>query len=383
MKKLIESEKININSQYDVRMMYLSGLAIIFVVFGHMSGVPTGIFTFDEWFPFYSFHMPLFLFISGYFYKEKNDQEIGRFLLKKTKNLLLPYYICNLIFLVLQTGLSKLGFSIGHTFSFYNWIVWPWVHTQPYTFAIPSWYLIAFFICCVVYSSLRKLFLLIIKASAVKEYLLLLLLLLIGFTAVFIHKQYNAGDTATVYLRSAVMLFFIQLGFIYKKILEKHDTMRNIPYFAILFGLRFITILIAIAKGGKLTFGLFELKDFGNTGISFYVAGILGIALWLRIATLLASYPKKITILAIIGNNSKYIMLFHVFGFFILNTIWFGLTHIISLLEFDKEQFFSQIYYCASGIPQISLVYLVFGIGFSLLLVLLIEKIKIIFHSIE
>jgi hypothetical protein len=28
---------------------------------------------------------------------------------------------------------------------------------------------------------------------------------------------------------------------------------------------------------------------------------------------------KKITILAIIGNNSKYIMLFHVFGFFILN----------------------------------------------------------------
>lgn len=357
-------------------MLYLSGFAIIFVVLGHMSGVPTTIFTFDEWFPFYSFHMPLFLFISGYFYKEKNEDEIGRYILKKAKNLLIPYYICNLVFLLLQTGLSQFGFSIGHTFSFYNWIIWPWIHTQPYTFAIPSWYLIAFFLCCIVYSCLRKLLSFIFKTAVVKEYVLLFLLLVIGFVAVYSHKHFNAGETATVYLRSAVMLFFIQLGFFYKKCLEKHDTMKNIPYFAILFALRFVTILIAKARGGKLTFGLFELKDFGNSGISFYIAGILGIALWLRISKLLADYPKKISILAIIGNNTKHIMLFHVFGFFILNLILFSLNSVIALPGFDREQFFSQIYYCVSGSPQVSLLYLVFGIGISLLIVLLTERFK-------
>ena len=42
-------------------------LGIIFVVLGHRGGINL----FTEWFPYYSFHMPFFIFLAGYLFKEK------------------------------------------------------------------------------------------------------------------------------------------------------------------------------------------------------------------------------------------------------------------------------------------------------------------------
>lgn len=51
--------------KYNHTLGILSAFGIIFVVLGH---VGENIFTLNEWFPYYSFHMPLFIFISGYFF---------------------------------------------------------------------------------------------------------------------------------------------------------------------------------------------------------------------------------------------------------------------------------------------------------------------------
>ena len=48
----------------------LSGLAIIMVVAGHLG---YNILTLGDLFPYYSFHVPLFMFMSGYFYKETEE----------------------------------------------------------------------------------------------------------------------------------------------------------------------------------------------------------------------------------------------------------------------------------------------------------------------
>ena len=50
----------------DIRFTVLSVLGMIFIVDGHLNN------SFLDWggmFPYYSFHVPLFLFISGYFYR--------------------------------------------------------------------------------------------------------------------------------------------------------------------------------------------------------------------------------------------------------------------------------------------------------------------------
>lgn len=76
------------------------GLAIIFVVIGHIvaRGFPLG----NEWFIFvkqavYTFHMPLFMFLSGwvfyYTYPKSDDlKQLKDFILKKAYRLLVPFF---------------------------------------------------------------------------------------------------------------------------------------------------------------------------------------------------------------------------------------------------------------------------------------------------
>lgn len=73
----------------------LKGIAIFLVVLGHLighnAGSGNGLWTF-----IYSFHMPLFMFISGYLASVTSTEEalswskIGRTILKKSRTLLLP-----------------------------------------------------------------------------------------------------------------------------------------------------------------------------------------------------------------------------------------------------------------------------------------------------
>ena len=88
----------------------LKFLLIVLVVLGHLiddstvklfgdgggeTGVPqakvfSGAFVF-----LYAFHMPLFFFISGWLYEGKNNFEDGfpKFVLKRTRRLLIPYFV--------------------------------------------------------------------------------------------------------------------------------------------------------------------------------------------------------------------------------------------------------------------------------------------------
>ncbi|EUJ29371.1 acyltransferase [Listeria cornellensis FSL F6-0969] len=63
----------------------LRGFGMILVVWGHMN-IPIALETI-----IYSFHMPLFFFISGYLYK-KNNNSFKEVVKKKATVLLIPYF---------------------------------------------------------------------------------------------------------------------------------------------------------------------------------------------------------------------------------------------------------------------------------------------------
>ena len=157
------------------QMSLLSFWGIIFVVLGHINQIPHNyaIGTFGGWFPYYSFHMPLFLFVTGYFYKEISECVIYSFIRKKLKTLLVPYFFINGIFLLFQTILRNYGFEIGRIFSLKTWLIFPWTTLQPLTFSIPTWYLIALFIAEIYFVVIRKIYKKIIKSDFIKELLLL------------------------------------------------------------------------------------------------------------------------------------------------------------------------------------------------------------------
>lgn len=78
-----------INQQF----LLLQAIGIVLVVIGHKDGISL----FFDWFPAYSFHMPLFIFISGYFYKNENDKNLRNFILNKVNKLIIPYIIGDFI----------------------------------------------------------------------------------------------------------------------------------------------------------------------------------------------------------------------------------------------------------------------------------------------
>lgn len=73
----------------------LKGLAIILVVMGHIAEKSMNITTTPFNIFYGSFHMPLFMFLSGIFafksFKEWNFHEVRYFITKKIKRILLPF----------------------------------------------------------------------------------------------------------------------------------------------------------------------------------------------------------------------------------------------------------------------------------------------------
>ena len=84
-KELISTNAQN-NSQKKKRIQYIDiarGIAIILMIIGHViEGLPRKII--------YSFHMPLFIIVSGLLYKDRNAKDTIKNILKK---LILPYAI--------------------------------------------------------------------------------------------------------------------------------------------------------------------------------------------------------------------------------------------------------------------------------------------------
>lgn len=90
----------------------LSALGIIFVVAGHLG---YDVFTVGGLFPYYSFHVFIFLFVSGYFYKEEAEEDMAGYIWGKCVTLLFPYFLWNLFYGVAAQVLRRTGLSFGRS----------------------------------------------------------------------------------------------------------------------------------------------------------------------------------------------------------------------------------------------------------------------------
>ena len=99
--------KTKIKQKTNKKMMILSFLGIIIVVLGHTGN---SFKLASDFFPYYSFHMALFIFISGYFYNPKNEENIfgkNGYIVKKIKKMIIPYFLWNLIYGIIVTIAKK------------------------------------------------------------------------------------------------------------------------------------------------------------------------------------------------------------------------------------------------------------------------------------
>lgn len=153
---------------------------------------------------------------------------------------------------------------------------------------------------------------------------------------------------------------FYGMGIFYHKILEQYDKLSNSLYFTAVFA---IQLTIIVIRGYTPSYSQVWLR-FDNP-VAPFVVGFIGIAFWLRVASLLEPLCGRSRLVNLIADNTYSIMINQFGGFMVIKTIFALISKFTNLCsEFDWVAYKTDLwyYYLPRGIGQTRILYLVAGI---------------------
>jgi len=360
---------------YEFKILYVLG--IIFIVAGHTNN-NGGIAFFNDWFIPYAFHVGLFVFASGYFYKRARQNDILLYVKKKFIHLIVPLYLWNVFYGVLVYALRYKGFTIGGDFTIENLLLTPITTGHQFAYNLAGWFIIPLFmleVCNIIFRKVLE------KLKVENEYLIFALYLTAGLCGAWLSMNgYNTG-WLLVLVRMLYFMPFFGLGMLYNAKLEKIEKVPNVIYFAIVFILQ----LAVITKySGIVTYSASWCNDFDNIYMPFIV-GFLGIAFWLRISRILVPALKDSKYMNYIANNTFSIMIHQFLGFMLLKFIFSLGNRYFSLFpNFDWIEYKTNIFYfyLPGGIEQYTILYLLAGLMLPLAIAYIVGCVKKRFSGI-
>ena len=135
-----------------MRVFYL--LAIVFVVDGHTTN--GHLFEMNGLFRYYSFHLMMFAFGSGYFFKLYGGARSD--LAHRAKKLLVPLYLWNAVYGVGAALLRRFGgFELGAPLSPYTLLLAPITDGEHFVWNLGAWFIFPLFCAQVAYALIRRL----------------------------------------------------------------------------------------------------------------------------------------------------------------------------------------------------------------------------------
>jgi len=317
-------------------MSILTGIAIILVVLGH---IDWNVLTLFGIFPYYGFHVLIFVFISGYFYKPENENDIPHYVLHKIQTLLIPYFIYNLMYGIISHILAKRGFVFCNEVTVFNFFVEPFLGGHQYGLNFPTWFVPALFILEIINVCVRKL----LSYIRLKNDIFFgSVTLIIGIVTVYLAQTGHVWGYLKTPGRILIMFPAFYMGRIYKEYLEKHDKQPSVIYYPVVGFLQVLTYLIA---HGSLNFSVVWCTSFASLPFVPFLSTALGIALWLRIARDIST-SKLGKALGKVGESSFHIMANHIAIFMIVNVITLFILHLTGNTNlFDMVSFKEDINY--------------------------------------
>ena len=270
---------------------YVRGMAILLVVLGHMYNVEDPIRIL-----IYSFHMPLFFMISGFF--ADKDSVLLEFVKKKFKTLMIPYFTFGGVIMLIMYATNGYNKELA-------------VYVKHFVTGVGRdalWFLLCLFLIEIIFNIVIKL-----RYSAV-QYIVFITLFVIGLYGEHLHHGKMAMITL---LRVFVGLGFYALGYYVYKYINKI----NIPYFILIA----VFLLNCFLSFKNTWIDLWALR-FGNRLI-YVTCGVLGTI-------------SMILIFKKIGERNVFKKLFKYFG---MNTLVIMATQqiIINYINrFTKQQYY-------------------------------------------
>lgn len=340
----------------------LSMIAMILVMLGHLA---YDVLTFCGLFPYYSYHVMIFVFISGYFYDPHSEDNILEYIWHKFKRLMIPYFIWNLVYGIIAFVLHGYGFTIGGELSVWNLLVAPFVGGHQFMYNATAWFVPALFMLEMCNVIGRKILSLIHIRN---EWVIGALYLCAGCFAVFMAKRGSVYDYYKIPGRLMLMAPCLQMGRLYRDKLEKVDVVPSIIYIPLLFIMNFI---LCKTHGG-LAYSVVWVTGFANTFLTPFITALTGIALWTRISKILARLLDKCSDGNLIKKSVEYFGA-HTYDVMMHQLIWFmAAKKLFELLYgagmaggvgFDYSLYRSDIYYTfvPYGIQAFKWIYVLVG----------------------
>ena len=279
------------------------GIGILLVVMAHndLSLVSPYLHRF-----IYAFHMPLFFFLSGYFFN--SEVPFVKFFSKRFNSILKPYFFT--IFLIYATSLSFTNMSFKTAL---GRIIKSMYATALYIDWVQLWFLPSLFITSLFAYGLYRFVLARIKQRAIR-WLLLLTILVVGmqfsdiffpFSITLFGKVYELlGLPYSLDLVLVSGFFYIAGNEVRKLSIER--IVVN-PWFMFITGILLIVIVAVFPYAMDFNLRLFELIPMNILG------SFLGIAFTLAFSKQIELHTRRLSsVFEYIGQASLFILIFHV-----------------------------------------------------------------------
>lgn len=301
------SDKINL----------LKAFAIMLVVSGHLEFSILGMF------PPYSFQLALFFFISGMLFKEKYLSDVGTFVKRRLKSLLLPYFLYEIFYVFVTWLIFHLtGKWWGETLTIKSLLLTPFLNGHQLDLSCPLWFVPQLFITMISFLFLMK-FLFKITDN---KFIHLAIFSILGFLSIPVLKLTGLTDINLLIFRTVFSMFFVYVGYFYTNhIKDKFD----------IFTSRWLGAIIVIqavlwmfnrdydpSHGIGLSYVLVWAR-FDEQMIVPVLTSLTGI--WASLFTIKITYPylKNIEFLKIMGKTTYHIMANHLLVMYLITAVFF------------------------------------------------------------
>lgn len=274
-------------------------IGIYLVVLGHLP-VSNKIYTL-----IYSFHMPLFFFLSGLLFKTGDD----KYLIKYIKKLLIGYSIYTLLTFIYYFSISTVGYNL---YRVENVVWWKRITGALYGVAsnidylrmlnTPLWYLLAA-VCVVLLCNF------ICKFKTIHYQLILVALL--AFTGLLLSKY------SEFRLPWSMDVAFMVLPFFYAGTLCKQHKIDISKLNILLFFFLLLLFVDLSLFNGRV---VLAHKQYGNNYTLMYLVGFLGVMLTIKFASIIENYinNRVYSLVKSISDNTLMILGLHYIQFWII-----------------------------------------------------------------
>lgn len=280
--------------------VYMYALAILMVIDDHCG---TRINILSNVFPYNSFYVPLFVFISGYFFKRTSLKET---ICHKMKKLYFPYLIYAVIFYFITLLIDRI-FGLRWTPEIDADIIRTLFFEKPITdLNGAAWFVVMLFWVSIIYAIVRS----VVGQSAITDCCLCAIFMAFAIGGlVECRLGLNVVFGIRFFAKTCFYITFYHYGYMFKKYVEKRILKVKKSYVCL--ACICINFLSLIVVGYRINFYSSELMAEFNYIFLPFITSVSGILFWYEIMKSLSDKYGEIKMISFIARNTFVIMQVH------------------------------------------------------------------------